>query len=178
MFNILLGARLGLLAGFLLAAVFTDTATRKIPNKLVAAGVITGLLCQALLPDGDGLIAALKGMVLGFALFFPLYMLRVMGAGDVKLMAMVGTFTGHQDIIGIVLSTLLAGGILSLLFALRLRAVRQLLANLRSIALLAMAKASKETLATSGSTISSVGTLPYALAIAIGTAGYFIWQIS
>lgn len=172
--SLLFGARLGLLAGFLLAAVFTDTATRKIPNKLVATGVITGLLCQAFLPGSDGLIAALNGLGLGFVLFLPMYLLRVMGGGDVKLMAMVGAFTGSPDIVGVVLSTLLAGGILSLLFALRLRAVCQLFSNLRFIAL---AKASREMLAARGSAISSVGTLPYALAIAIGTAGYFVWKI-
>jgi prepilin peptidase CpaA len=167
---------MGLLAGFLLAAVLTDTATRKIPNKLVLAGIIAGLLCQAFLPEGNGLISSLKGLVLGFALFLPMYLLRVMGAGDVKLIAMVGVFTGSPDIYGVALCTLLAGGVLSLLFTLRLKASRRMFENIKLMMLLGMAKVASGKMPVNEATIDSVGTLPYALAIALGTASYFIWH--
>lgn len=177
MTNLLLGARLGLLAGFLLAAIFTDTTARKIPNRLIVAGIISGLLCQALLPGGDGLIAAFKGIGLGFVLFFPMYLLRVMGAGDVKLMAMVGGFTGSPDIIGIALFTLVAGGVLSLLFALKMKLTRQLLENIRLLILIGMTKAAAGKMPANDFAIKSVGTLPYAWAISMGTAGYLTWSM-
>lgn len=168
---------MGLLAGFLLAAVLTDTATRKIPNKLVLAGIITGFICQTVLPDGDGTIMGLKGLALGLVLFLPMYLLRVMGAGDVKLMAMVGVFTGSPNIYGIALCTILAGGILSLIFSLKLKASRRMLANIKYIMLLGITKMASGKMPVNETTIDSVGTLPYAWAIALGTAGYFSWHL-
>ncbi|MDC7700355.1 A24 family peptidase [Vogesella indigofera] len=174
--GLLFGARLGLLAGFLLAAVFTDMETRKIPNKLVLAGIAVGLLAQAFQLDGEGIVSAIKGLVFGFGLFLPLYLLRVMGAGDVKLMALVGCFTGSPAIFGVVLCTLLAGGVLSLTFSLKLKMVRQMLRNSIFMMLPGAAKIAGDKLLANPSVVNSVGTLPYAMAIAIGTAGYLIWQ--
>lgn len=174
--GLLLGARLGLLAGFLLAAVFSDVATRKIPNRLILVGIVTGLLAQAFLPGGDGFLSALKGLLFGFGLFLPLYLLRVMGAGDVKLMAMVGCFTGSPAIFGVVLCALLAGGVLSLMFSMKMKASRRMLANVKFIIFMKSIKAAGGGLASSDDMTASVGTLPYAMAIAIGTAGYLVWQ--
>lgn len=171
-------ARMGLLTGFLLAAIITDTATRKIPNNLVLAGIAAAFLCQGLLTGGNGLLDSLKGLGLGFILFMPMYLLRAMGAGDVKLMAMVGAFTGSEDILGVVLSALLAGGVLSLLFALKLKAIHQLFENMKLLMLISMSKISAGKIPVNDATISSIGTLPYAWAIALGTAGYFIWRMA
>lgn len=149
---------------------------RKIPNQLVFAGMITALLSNSLLPDGYGFISALKGMGLGFVLFLPLYLLRAMGAGDVKLMAMVGSFLGSQHIVGAVLCTLLAGGVLAVLFALKLQAIKQLITNLRLIAINCLANSAAGSPPSHKEKIGSVGSLPYALAISSGTAGYLIWN--
>lgn len=176
--SFLLGARVGLLAGFLLAAVLSDTATRKIPNRLILVGIIAGLLCQAFLPDGEGALMGLKGLGLGFVLFLPMYLLRVMGAGDVKLMAMVGVFTGLPNIYGIALFTILAGGILSLLFSLKMKASRRMFDNIKLIMLLGITKVASGKMPVNETAIESVGTLPYAWAIALGTAGHFIWHIT
>lgn len=172
----LLGARMGLLSGFLLAAVLSDTATRKIPNKLVLVGIMVGMLSQSFLPEGDGAIQSLKGLWLGFILFLPMYLIRVMGAGDVKLLAMVGTFAGYPDIFGVALCTLISGGVLSLIFALRLKALHQLSENIKLILLMGIAKAASGKTPIDEASINSVGTLPYAWAIALGTGGYFAWH--
>ncbi|MDC7697880.1 A24 family peptidase [Vogesella indigofera] len=174
--SLLFGARLGLLAGFLLAAVFTDVANRKIPNKLVLAGMVVGLLVQAFLPSGDGFLSAIKGLLFGFGLFLPLYLLHVMGAGDVKLMAMVGCFTGSPAIFGVVLCTLLAGGVLSLVFSLKMKALRQVLSNVKFMIFMRSIKAAGCGITSTDDMAGSVGTLPYAMAIAVGTAAYLVWQ--
>ena len=174
--GLLFGARLGLLAGFLLAAVFTDMKARKVPNRLVLAGIVIGLLAQAFLLDGEGIVSALKGLAFGFGLFLPLYLLRVMGAGDVKLMALVGCFTGSPAIFGVVLCTLLAGGVLSLAFSLKMKSVRQMLRNSIFMLMPSAIKIASDKQSANFVMVNSVGTLPYAMAIAIGTAGYLIWQ--
>ncbi|MDC7715131.1 prepilin peptidase [Vogesella sp. LYT5W] len=167
---------MGLLTGLLLAAVFADMASRKIPNRLVFTGMIIGVLVQAFLPSGDGFMPAFKGFLFGFGLFFPLYLLRVMGAGDVKLMAMVGCFTGSPAIFGVMLCTLLAGGVLSLIFSIKIKAFRQMLDNVKFMIFMKSIKTIGGGLTSSHDMAASVGSLPYAVAIAIGTAGYLVWQ--
>lgn len=167
----------GLLCTLLLWACQTDLAARRIPNFLSFGGLAAGLLCQALWPDGLGLLAGLKGAALGLALFLPLYLLRAMGAGDVKLMAMVGAFLGPQQVFGAALSSIIVGGVMSLLLVLVKRgAAAQLWFNLRLMWFEAAAKLAGGKLPVVEQPAASAGRLPYALAIALGTFVFLLAQ--
>ena len=159
----------------LLLAVRSDLAHRKIPNRLIVAGLAAGLVCQ-LLPGMDGPLLAFSGIALGLLLLLPFWLLHLMGAGDVKLMAMVGAFAGGDDIVGVVLCSLLAGGVLALCWAMAKQQTGNLLANLKTIFLgMAVAAAQGGSTRSRGDVVS-VGSIPYALAIAGGTVAYFLWQ--
>src|SRR5690349_17759206 len=113
---------IGFLLLLLLAAAWSDIRSRRIPNLLVFPGAIIGLLLHALLQQetgGLGILGSLAGLGTGLVLLLPLYLLRIMGAGDVKLMAMTGAFLGAQETVGALLCVLLAGGGLALAAALR-----------------------------------------------------------
>lgn len=60
----------------------------------------------------------LVGGIVGLLVFMPLYVVSAMGAGDIKLMAVVGTFLGVKGVLLSALFTALAGGLLALGFAL------------------------------------------------------------
>jgi prepilin peptidase CpaA len=164
-------------SGLLLSATVTDLRTRRIPNALVVYGMALGLAFQALAPEGAGLLpgsapgmlAALKGGLTGLALFLPLYVLRLMGAGDVKLLAMVGVWLGPQAVLHAALWTLVAGGALALVVALFSGVLRQVGRNL-----LHMGRSAVLRTATAGmlvqDPVQTTGRLPYAVAIATGTA--------
>jgi prepilin peptidase CpaA len=92
------------------AAVY-DFRFRRIPNWLVLAGLVLGLSLNAVLFQWAGLRASALGLAIGFAVYFPLYLLRGMGAGDVKLMAAVGSIVGWADWLGIFFLTAIVGGI-------------------------------------------------------------------
>lgn len=171
-----LDVRFGMLAAFLLALVYTDLQGRKIPNRLVYAGIGVAILCQVVLPSGEGLWASLQGAGLGLIMFLPLYFLRAMGAGDVKLMAMVGAFVGPQLIIGATLSTLVAGGVMAVLVVLMKREFRRLIENLKGMLFGSMFKLASGRLPVPDQPAASVGKLPYALAIASGSLGYLFWN--
>ncbi|NGZ76006.1 A24 family peptidase [Saccharibacillus alkalitolerans] len=79
---------------FLVAAFMTDIRTRKIPNVLNLAFVVSGLLYQGAAHGLDGLYFAGKGCAAGFGVLFILYLLGAVGAGDVKLFAGIGAWTG------------------------------------------------------------------------------------
>jgi prepilin peptidase CpaA len=113
-----------LLVLVLVAAVY-DIRYRRIPNWLTGIGVLAGLALNAFLQapapsvvSFGGLLFALKGLALAFGLYFFLYAIRAMGAGDVKLMAGVGALAGWQDWFGIFLITAVIGGLAALVFSL------------------------------------------------------------
>lgn len=58
---------------------------------------------------------SLAGFGVGFGVYVALYALRAMGAGDVKLMAAVGSMVGWEDWFGIFLITAVIGGAMALM---------------------------------------------------------------
>lgn len=114
------GAALTPLAGVALTLMLaiasaSDLRRRRIPNSLVAAIVVAGLL-HAL--STMSLLAAIafagSGMVVGLALWVPFWAARVLGAGDVKLVGAVGSWLGIGGVIEASLLAALAGGLLAL----------------------------------------------------------------
>ncbi|MFM9433482.1 prepilin peptidase CpaA [Janthinobacterium sp. CG_23.3] len=150
-------------------AAATDLAWRKIPNALVLAGLGAALLLQAGAP-----LAWLGGALTGLLLFLPLYVLRGMAAGDVKLMAMVGAFTGAGPALLVGLATLLIGGAMALAIVLLRRRGREALANVRALLSHALWRAAGVPLAAAPP--ASVGGMPYGVAIALGTASLVWWR--
>lgn len=158
----------------LLGAVITDLRARLIPNVLVLAGAMTGLLLAGLHPQGIGFLSALGGLALGLAIFLPIYLLRAMGAGDVKLMAMAGAFLGPAAIAEAALWVLLTGGALALVFALRRGIARRMASNLREMLFSAAASVQIRTLPDFSTGPQTAARLPYAVAIALGVAAFLL----
>jgi prepilin peptidase CpaA len=173
---------LSILCLLLAGAVWSDCWERRISNRLVLAGVCIGLVCNTALPEGFGFAdslpgalgfrSALAGLGVGFILMLPLYLLRAMGAGDVKLMAMVGAFLGPQAMFSVVLATFIAGGVLILAQTARTGTLGQLLSNLRTLLLSSFFKLTMREAPVLDAVQTSAGRMPYALAIAMGTAIY------
>ena len=108
------GIEVVLLALVLGAAIY-DVRYRRIPNWLTVLGVLVGLGLNSFMYQGwPGLRFSLVGMAVGFGVYFVLYALRAMGAGDVKLMAAIGSMVGWQDWFAIFIITALVGGVAAL----------------------------------------------------------------
>jgi prepilin peptidase CpaA len=91
-------------------AAWIDWNTWRIPNRLIAASASAALLLAGFAADGIGWQQSLLGGLLGFVLFLPLYLLKGMAAGDVKLMMVIGLFTGPVIALDIALLSCLVGG--------------------------------------------------------------------
>jgi len=99
----------------LIAAVY-DVKQRRIPNWLTVTGILTGVGMNTFLyPVWSGLKSGLLGFAVGFGIYFVLYALHAMGAGDVKLMGAVGALVGWQNWLGIFAITALVGGIMAII---------------------------------------------------------------
>lgn len=96
----------------------TDIMSRRIPNPLIVVGLAVAFLCHGIGFGASGLLSCLLGLVLGGALFLPLYILGGTSAGDVKLMAAVGALLGANGVIVAGIASFICGGILGALWIL------------------------------------------------------------
>jgi prepilin peptidase CpaA len=123
-----------LLLAVVLGAAVYDVRYRRIPNWLSLSGVLVGLALNAFLdPVWPGLRLSLMGLGMGFGVYFLLYAVRAMGAGDVKLMAAVGALVGWRDWFGTFLITAIIGGAMALILVAAKGRVKKTLWNLSFI---------------------------------------------
>ena len=147
-----------------------DLSQRRIPNALLAAGFGVSLILHLLFAPPLALLSGwLAGAALGLVMFLPLYMARAMAAGDVKLMATVGAFTGPALVFEIGLATYCAGGVLALLIVLCSGRWRVALANVVALLRPALMRLGGLPMANEPMPHPSAGGMPYALAILAGT---------
>lgn len=168
------------LCGWLLAAVYTDIRRYRIPNTLVLSGAVAAMVLNTLFPpqtDTLGLVFALQGLGMGLVALLPLYLLRVMGAGDVKLMAMIGAFAGPAMMPMLALYVLVAGGVLAIAVSLLRGRLGAVLDNLKLTLLLGMARSPEWQMPLQTAATHSQHRLPYAIAIASGTFAYLLHNV-
>lgn len=98
----------------LAAATVIDLRERRIPNRLTYPAMILALAWHAALSGPQGLWASACGLGVGLGLMLVPFLMGVMGAGDVKLMAAVGAFLGPAGALTAFVFTSLAGGVYAL----------------------------------------------------------------
>ena len=183
--GILMAAGLVPLVGLLLWAAWSDALSHRIPNRLVFSGTALAVLLHVLLPGGYGflflvpgglgLLGALKGLAIGLLAMLPLYLMRALGAGDVKLMAMVGAFLGPDDILPAVVGAYAVGGLLSFALALRAGAAMQMVRNLGYMVRMTALKLPLPGALVIEPPPQSVGSVPFGVAIALGSTLAMFW---
>lgn len=160
----------------LVIAAWCDVDSYRIPNKLIVIGILSGLLLRLMSAGWSELIPGLTGLLVGMLVLLPMYWLRAMGAGDVKLMGMTGVFLGPGHVLGAWLMTLLVGGILALAFARHHHKLNVMWSGVKQTMSGLMYKCAARQMPVIEMQKPSAGQLPYGLSIALGTAIYLIWQ--
>lgn len=74
----------------LLLSALADLKTDRIPNGFILLGIACGIAGSLL--SGRALSGILVSMFLAFLLMYPLYKIGAFGAGDVKLLVLIGSF--------------------------------------------------------------------------------------
>lgn len=107
---------------YLFTAVLEDYQNRKVPNWWIVFGIGIGIL--AFLEEGE-LLPYLVGFIIPFILLFGLYCIRVIGAGDIKLLMVTGLFMGGKEILTIILLSFVFGGVYSFIKLLKTKSLRR-----------------------------------------------------
>ncbi len=123
-FDWILVARDWPLLTMLVAIAFIDAAHRIVPDELSLGGLALGLITSWAVP-GLGLVGSTVGAALGFGFFYGLawvYEKRTgrmgLGGGDIKLMAMLGSFLGPVGVFSVILVSSITGSLAGLGIAL------------------------------------------------------------
>ena len=122
-----------IVVGVALVAVAWDVATRRIPNALTLGAAFAAFVVHACLGGWSGAGMAAAGWAAGVALFFPVFALGGMGAGDVKLLGALGAWLGPVAAVWVALYSGVAGGLIGLLVAAFSGYLAQAFANVWSL---------------------------------------------
>ena len=105
---------------FIIWSVRKDVKAFRIPNYLIITGLIVGtgiLVIRGL--TGEDIRGYILGTLAGLAGMMLLYIIRAVGAGDVKLFSVLGLLTGLEFVVQLMVASLIAGlltGIVELCF--------------------------------------------------------------
>lgn len=87
-----------------------DVYARRVPNALLVAGLLPGAFWLLWSFSASMWIDALLGLMLGLVSMLPFYIVRWMGAGDVKFFAVLGFLIGWQMLLPVwITASLLCG---------------------------------------------------------------------
>lgn len=96
---------------FCLAANGVDFRKRKIPNRLILLLLGSGAVLRLCLEGGSGLAGWACGLLPAFVLL-PFFALRMLGAGDIKLLAALGGVLGARAACVLLAASFLVSGTL------------------------------------------------------------------
>jgi prepilin peptidase CpaA len=146
-------------------AALTDWREHKIYNKLLVPAFFVALLLNTSQGGVSGLKISLLGAAIGFALLLLPYLMGGMGAGDVKLLAVIGAFGGAQFVLTSFMYGAIIGGLISVLLLARRRALGNTLKHyLRFFPFIRKPQHFSEVMNN-----GSQEKFPYGIAIALGT---------
>jgi prepilin peptidase CpaA len=157
-----------------LTAAVSDVRQRRIPNALTYSSMIAGLALQTVLYGQAGLLRSLAGGLSFGGVFLVFYLIRAMGAGDVKLAAALGFIVGLPASVPLMFATAVAGGILAVLYMVRSGQTKRTL--LRTLSVIRHhARHGLEAHPEVNLDNSQAARMPYGLAFAMGT---MYWALS
>lgn len=112
-----------------LAACVSDLRSRRIPNVLTLGAAAGACGYHVAAAGWPGWITALGGWVVGLLMFLPIFALRGIGGGDVKLIAALGAWLGPVPAVWLGLFTAVVGGPMAVIVALTQGYLRTALRN-------------------------------------------------
>ena len=102
-------------------ACILDYRISKVSNVLIILGYLSSLIFQVGQAKWRGLQVWGVGLALPILLLFLLFYFKMLGAGDIKLFSVIGSFYGPKVAVDVIVSAILAGGVISCISLLRNR---------------------------------------------------------
>jgi len=104
---------------FLLTTSITDLKFNKVRNSHILIAVLIGFVFNSLTLGIEGSIIAFGGLIIPLIIGYPLFLLGLIPAGDIKLFMAFGAMNGIYATGYLLIITLLLGGVYSIILLLR-----------------------------------------------------------
>ena len=124
-----------LLLSLVTISALTDIFRKKIYNVVTLTVALLALTYQLIHHGYEGLEFSFLGLISGLALYLPLYFLQIMGAGDVKLLAVIGSIKGWRFALSVGLNAFILGGIIGIIYLLYHKRFITFIINLKNLLL-------------------------------------------
>lgn len=118
-----ISAKIACLIFLILFGVYRDLKSYKISNLIIAIGIPAGFAFQIYECGRQGIISGLFGSFLPILLLFILFLFKVLGAGDIKLFSVVGSFYGASFVFYTIILAFLLGGLMSIIHLIKSKQV-------------------------------------------------------
>lgn len=96
----------------------------RVPNMLILIGMISGIVFRCYEHNGlKGTLYFMGGFLVPILILFFVYAMGALGAGDIKLLGLLGGFMGLRQVITCIIVSFFIGGIISLIALILRRSV-------------------------------------------------------
>lgn len=161
-----------MLVFILLICLATDLRKRKIYNIVLLPALLFGLIYSLVIGGWTGLGQSALGLIAGLGVLIIPFAIGAMGAGDVKLLAVIGAIEGPLFLFYTAIGMALMGGAIALLILIYQRQLLETMSNfLRGVRLMVITRLK----VIDFSADKERTMFPYSLAIAAGAMGAMWW---
>lgn len=119
------------MTGLLSTAGFFDVKERKIPNRLIVTGWVTAFVFQLIQNGLNGGLLSVLSVLITIAACFPLFRSHMIGAGDIKLLSVIGAMHGFELLWQVVLVWIILSALVSIVALFRRKLVRERFYHIR-----------------------------------------------
>ncbi len=154
-------------------AAYIDWKEHRVPNWLNFSAILFGICFHSIMYGPQGLYFSLLGILVGFATLVVPYLLRGMGAGDVKLMMAVGAWVGVGATFQGFLWTVVVGAVMGISLMVYSRQLKERMLTV-ALATVNLLKFNDLNYGSDENTPETI-LLPYGVPIAFGFYTYFLF---
>ncbi|MES2962626.1 MAG: A24 family peptidase [Bdellovibrionota bacterium] len=119
----------------LVAGVVDDLRSRKFHNWLFGVCAALAIVVLVVAQGPGGMVLGVLGFTAGFALLTPFVLMKIIGAGDMKLMAAFGIVAGWEAVVTVSVAAVLWGALFGLARTVLRGQIKTLASNIVSIAI-------------------------------------------
>ncbi len=165
-----------LAAAVLLFVVEEDWRHRRIPNLVTMPAFLLAIALSIWSAGLPGFLTALAGAGIAFGILFPVFLMRWMGAGDVKALMALGAIWGPSQLLGSLWWMLVVGGVLGIVIITYRGGLFDMLRRWWQSLRIALITQNFTFISSVDKSISS-GGLPFGVAIGLGAIAYQLWGL-
>lgn len=116
-------------------------------------------------------------MILPILILFPLFLLKVLGAGDIKLFSVVGCYLGTSNLMQVMITSFFIGGVLSILYIIRTKSLYKRISHLKAY-ISKVIKEYSESMTADKMSIKNLKIIPYYQKEEDGTEGVIHFSVA